>query len=270
VEFSVLLLTHNEEKNVLPCLSRLARAKRIVAVDSGSTDRTLDILREQPAVEILERPFSNFAEQRNFGLSAFNPGDWVLHLDADERLTRRLAREIETLPAEGPSAYNIAPLNVWRGRPIPRATFYPTYQTRLTRVGDFQFVQVGHGQKAPSEAGPIPRLSSPYIHLPFSKGMAEWLARHHRYAQSEAKAFLRDRRRRSPGSALLDPIARRQWIRRATRFLPGRPALVFWYLMLMRGAIGEGAPGRDYCRLRAYYEKLIQRELRRLRLEKRL
>lgn len=261
----VLLLTHNEELHIGACLQSLEKAgaglvDKIVVVDSGSRDRTLDIVRAHSRpVEIIERPFVSFSDQRNHGLDhAFAPGSWVLHLDADERLTLALAREIAALPADGkPVAYNLPSMTFFRGHPIPRASGYPVYQTRLSKVGPFRFVEVGHGQKAPPGIGPIPRTRNPYEHHPFDKGLGDWIARHDRYSTREAEEWLRQAKRYTFSAALRDPIARRQWLKQLSRSLPMAPSLVYYYLLLLKGGWRDGPEGRDYCRMRFVYENLV-------------
>ena len=257
MRFGALVLTHNEERHIGDCLRSLAPAQRVVVVDSGSTDATHDLVAGFPGVEWVVRPFTNFSEQRNFGLERFAPRDWILHLDADERLTPALAAELEALvPGREVPAYNIPSRTLLDGRAIDRASGYPVYQTRLTR-SSFRFVEVGHGQKAPLGLGPLPALREPYTHLPFEKGHEEWLARHRRYAAREAEDLVTAGQRYTLGQALRDPIARRQWLRRRTARLRIRPALVWLYLMLWRRGILDGPAGWKYCRLRATYEQMV-------------
>lgn len=265
MRFSALILTHNEEINIRDCLRSLRGVDRVVVIDSGSEDRTRAIVREFEGVELVERPFVSFSDQRNYGLDhCFAKGTWVLHLDADERLTRGLAREMRRLPDGGAAAYNLAPMTYLRGRAIPRAAGYPVYQTRLTRAGEFHFVEVGHGQKAPPGMGVLPRLKHPYEHHPFEKGLGEWLARHERYATLEARDSLEGAAYASFAEAVRDPIARRQWLKRAVRRLPFRPTLVYTYLMYIRGGVLDGPEGRDFCRMRALYETIVDLKVREL------
>lgn len=262
MRFSALVLSQDEELQIETCLRSLAPATRIVLLDSGSTDRTLEIAGRFAAVEVVKRPFSNFADQRNSGLARFPVGEWVLHLDADERLTPGLAAELDSLePPPGAVAFNLAGLVFMHGRPIPRASGYPVYQTRLTRAGAFEFEQVGHGQKAPACLGTLPRLRQPYEHHPFEKGFEHWRLRHARYAEQEARALLAGRAGPTVAHALRDPIARRQWLKHASARLPFRPALVWLYLMLVRGGIFEGSVGREYCRRRWLYEGMFRNRM---------
>jgi len=263
VRFSALVLTYNEELQIESCLRSLASADRVVLIDSGSTDRTLEIVSSIARVEIQRRPFVSFADQRNHGIeNAFERGTWVLHLDADERLTPELAGELNRLePPERAVAYNIAPRTYLRGRPVLRASGFPVYQTRLTRAGFFRFEQVGHGQKAPDTFGILPRLRQPYDHHPFEKGYEAWRERHERYAEAEAR-LLSDSADVSFTRALRDPILWRRWLNRVSARVPFRPGLVWFYLMFVRGGAWDGAAGWEYCRLRRTYERMVVGRLR--------
>jgi glycosyltransferase involved in cell wall biosynthesis len=263
VIYSALVLTQDEERQIEGCLRSLAAARRIVVIDSGSRDRTLELVASFPAVRVVQRPFVTFSAQRNHGLeTCFEPGEWVLHLDADERLTPDLAAEIEgLLPSDETVAFNVASRTYLLGRPVLRASGYPVYQTRLTRAGRFHFEEVGHGQKAPARFGSLPRLRHPYDHYPFEKGHEAWRRRHERYAEREAADLLAGGRV-ALGSALADPIARRQWLRRATARLPFRAELVWAYLMFGRLGLLDGRAGWEYCRLRWLYERMVRERLR--------
>jgi glycosyltransferase involved in cell wall biosynthesis len=265
MRYHALLLTLDEERQVRPCLDSLADARSVVVVDSGSRDRTPQIVAGFPSARLLARPFTTFADQRNFGLAAFDAGEWVLHLDADERLTPELRAELRTLePSAESVAYNLAALTFLGGRPLRRAAGL-VYQTRLTRAGAFAFEQVGHGQKAPAHHGVLPCLRAPYEHHPFEKGWDAWEQRHRRYARDEAADLLAPATRPTLGRALRDPIARRQLARRLSARLPLRPALVWAYLLLVRGGLLDGRAGREYARRRRLYESWVVEELRRQR-----
>jgi glycosyltransferase involved in cell wall biosynthesis len=263
VIYGALVLTQDEERQVEGCLRSLAAARRIVVIDSGSRDRTLEIVGSFPAVRVVQRPFVSFSDQRNHGLaSCFEAGEWVFHLDADERLTPELASEIDGLsPSNHHVAFNVASRTFLLGRPVLRASGFPVYQTRLTRAGRFHFEEVGHGQKAPARFGPLPRLRHPYDHYPFEKGHEAWRRRHERYADLEATDLRAGGRRLALRSALADPIARRQWLRRATARLPFRPELVWAYLMFGRLGLLDGRGGWEYCRLRWLYERMVRQRL---------
>ena len=93
-EVTPLLITFNEAPNLPRVLPKLAWAERIVVVDSGSTDATLDLLAHYPQVEVIFRPFADFASQCNFGLALIKT-PWVLSLDADYELSDDLIPSME-------------------------------------------------------------------------------------------------------------------------------------------------------------------------------
>src|ERR1035437_6486734 len=93
---SVIILSKNEEKNILDCLETVNWADEIIIVDDNSIDRTIEITKNQKLknLKILTRSLNgDFAKQRNYALS-YAQNEWVLFIDADERVTSELRREI--------------------------------------------------------------------------------------------------------------------------------------------------------------------------------
>jgi glycosyltransferase involved in cell wall biosynthesis len=265
MRFSALVLTQDEEVHIGDCLRSLAYAEHVVVIDSGSSDRTCEIAASFARVAVARRPFLSFADQRNAGLAMFSAGTWVLHLDADERLTPALIEELASLdPAPHLVAYNVPSRVLFMGRYLLRSAGYPVFQTRLTRAGAFEFEEVGHGQKAPAHYGRLPYLRHPYDHLPFEKGLEQWRERHERYAEKEARSLM-DVAPHESWSALRDPVQRRRFLRQVTAFLPLRPWLVWVYLMMGRLGILDGPPGWEYCRRRRTFETMVDRQMRQLR-----
>jgi glycosyltransferase involved in cell wall biosynthesis len=120
----------NEERSISECIASARSADEIVVVDSGSTDRTREIA-EAAGARVVERSMTDFAEQRNFasGLAKF---DWVMHLDADERLTPQLLEEIRRVIST-PSAkvYRVPRLTYMFGALVRHGGWYPQYHERL-------------------------------------------------------------------------------------------------------------------------------------------
>src|SRR5438067_8919942 len=97
VSATALVLAHNEEENIGRTLAGLSWISEVVVVDSGSTDRTLEIARSShPSVRIVQRSFDTHANQWNFGLAQIKT-PWVLTLDADYEVSSALAEEIARL-----------------------------------------------------------------------------------------------------------------------------------------------------------------------------
>ena len=145
---SIVILTFNEECNIERCLSSLTRFKDIHIVDSGSSDRTLE-LAQLYNVSISFNNFVSFGEQRNFAHeNCALKYDWVLHLDADEEMTNELEREITQVLKDGTKydCFNISSKLIFFGKFLKFASTYPTYQVRLLRR-QMKFRDVGHGQR---------------------------------------------------------------------------------------------------------------------------
>jgi len=128
---SATLITYNEEVNIEEALQSLAWADEIVVVDSGSTDATLDICRRYNAA-IFHRHWTGFVDQKNYAVSQA-AHDWIIALDADERIGSELAREINDLRRAGfqMAGYRIPRVAYFMGRWIRHGDWYPDYQLRL-------------------------------------------------------------------------------------------------------------------------------------------
>ncbi|PSH04897.1 MAG: glycosyltransferase family 2 protein [Acidobacteria bacterium] len=140
---SVAMVACNEEANVARTLSSVINlADEIIFVDSGSTDRTLEIASSfGPKVKIFHEPWKGFPRQKNSAIDKAT-GDWILLLDADESLTPELQAEIAAIlsgqaetPRPAPVAYRIARRNYQFGRWIRHGGHYPDPKRRLMRKG---------------------------------------------------------------------------------------------------------------------------------------
>ncbi|HOX86578.1 MAG TPA: glycosyltransferase family 2 protein [bacterium] len=161
---SVIVITYNEEKNIAACLESVAWADEIIVVDSKSPDRTVEIAR-QYTEHVYSTDFMGYAANKNFAL-AHASGDWVLWLDADERVTPELAQEIRhTL--DQPSAvhgYEISRKAFFLGRWIRHCGWYPGYVLRLFRreSGRFNDRKVHEGLELSGERR---RLHNDLLHF---------------------------------------------------------------------------------------------------------
>ncbi|RPJ36709.1 MAG: glycosyltransferase family 2 protein, partial [Deltaproteobacteria bacterium] len=163
-KISIVLVTFNEEKNIEECLDSAKWADEIILVDSFSSDRTVEIARKYGA-RIFERSWPGFGKQKNFALQQASM-DWILLLDADERIPEELRREIENLlvsQSKRPAAYRVARKNYFYGHWLKWGGQYPDWQTRLSKKG------VGsYDNTEPHESfiyeGELGTLENPLIH----------------------------------------------------------------------------------------------------------
>ena len=269
MSISVLILTHNEEVNIQDCLDSVSWCDDVVVLDSGSTDRTRDIARTAGA-RVLERPFHDFATQRNFGIAHGGfVHDWIFHLDADERIPANLRVEMrEAVTQDDVDAFRVAFKLMFRGRWLKRAGMYPVYQVRLGKKSVLRFEEVGHGQREVLPADRVATLRAPLRHEAFAKGIDAWRERHRRYADREAAAATEHLCRRSmPWKQLFSPdrTVRRRAAKALSWRLPCRPTMRFVYMMFLRGGVLDGPAGWTYCRLMAEYERMTDQRIGELR-----
>ncbi|MGH9528925.1 MAG: glycosyltransferase family 2 protein [Terriglobales bacterium] len=172
MKISVVIITHNEESNlprtlgsVLPLVSD--GSGEIIVLDSGSSDRTLDVARQHGA-KIFVEPWKGFAAQKNSAMEKASM-EWVLQLDADEALEPALANEIlEALPGNSTNVgFWIPRKNFFLGRWIRHGGFYPDPKLRLIRRGSGKFEEYG-AHPTITVQGPTGRFSHALLHDAYS------------------------------------------------------------------------------------------------------
>lgn len=261
VPVSVVILTFNEQVNIRDCIRSCAWCDDVHVLDSGSTDRTVEIARSMGA-KVHHNPFRSFGSQRNWAIDNIpcrHP--WHFHLDADERFTPELVAEmLEVLGPDGSrsdkAAYLCPSKMMFLGRWLKHSGGYPSYQVRLFRYGKCRFVDFGHGQREAPE-GDVGTLAQPYTHYNFSKGVLEWFYKHNDYSNREAAEAMGIRALGRPTLAQLrasDSTARRRAWKNLSYFLRGRALWRFGYNYFVRGGILDGMAGLHYCAMISVYE----------------
>src|SRR5262249_14435208 len=142
MSLSVVIITRNEESNIGRTLASVAFADERVVVDSGSTDRTLGIARDEGAT-VFEEGWKGYAQQKNSAIAKAS-GDWILSLDADEEVSAELAGSIRQAVINGTpniAGYFLARRNLFLGRWIRHGGFYPDRKLRHFRRANVSFVQ---------------------------------------------------------------------------------------------------------------------------------
>ena len=240
-----VIITFNEAPNISRTLNKLGWARRIVVVDSGSDDGTLEILAGYPQVALFKRTFDNFADQCNFGLAQVQT-EWALSLDADYELSDRLVQELSNLGEEtGVAGYRMSFVYRIHGRPL-RGTLYPP-RVVLYRVKNARYVNEGHGHKV-IISGNVRSLSGVIYHDD-RKPLSRWFASQQGYARLEADYLLKADEDTMSAS---DRLRRMAW---------PAPIVIFFYVLLIKGCLLDGWPGWFYALQRGVVECMIALEM---------
>jgi glycosyltransferase involved in cell wall biosynthesis len=189
---SAIVITINEAANIADCLDSVAFCDERIVVDCGSSDATVAIAQDKGA-RVVFHDWDGFGAQKNFALSLAE-GDWVLSLDADERVSPELAEAIKAALAD-PSAdgYEFPRSSSFCGRPMRHSDWYPDYVLRLFRRGKARFTDVTIHERVICD-GIVKRLSPSLIHHPVLK-LEDALSRVDRYSTAGAAAIVKSGRR---------------------------------------------------------------------------
>ncbi|HWE42721.1 MAG TPA: glycosyltransferase family 2 protein, partial [Gemmatimonadaceae bacterium] len=257
---SVMIFTLNEEIHLPSCLDALAWADDVIVVDSCSTDRTEAISRDRGA-RFYQNRFTGFGSQRNWALEHCAPKhEWILVLDADERVTPELATEIaaiaESRPA-GVGGYRLKRRFYMWGRWLRYSSLYPNWVVRLIHRDRVRYVDRGHAETQTVE-GATRELANDLIDENL-RSIDDWFERQNRYARKEAEYELANEATVQGWGHLLsgDPLRRRAALKRLSWRMPFRPGLYFLYAYLWRRGFRDGRDGLVFCFMKALYQGMI-------------
>lgn len=244
-QITPLILTYNEAPNLRRTLDALAWAKEIIIIDSHSTDATEKIARRYPHVRFIQRQFTSFADQCNFGLRHVRT-PWVLSLDADYYITEQIRQEIGRIQTPTDvRGYRAAFRYCVFGTPL-RACVYPP-RTVLYQRESAVYEDDGHAHRV-NISGQVHDLQSRCYHDDW-KPLADWYRNQVRYAGQEADKILRSS---TSGLSLADRIRRTAVI---------APLLILPYCLILKRGILDGWAGWYYALQRLLAETLLSLEI---------
>jgi glycosyltransferase involved in cell wall biosynthesis len=267
---SVLILTKNEERDLPGCLESVKWSDDVHVFDSHSTDRTVELARRAGA-KVTARTFDGYASQRNAALTQLEyRNEWLLILDADERIPAELHRQMLTHVRQArpvTDAFRFRRRDYLFGSWLKRSQISPFY-IRLVRVGKARYHR--EINEVLEVEGQVADIDGYFDHYPFSKGIRHWVNKHNTYSSMEAIRWLEEEEKGIPfsfRSALFDRDfnVRRYHQKGLFYKLPGRPLLKWAYMMFVRGGILDGRAGWSYAALQAIYEYLIILKYRELK-----
>lgn len=266
---SVLIPTKNEERDLPACLESLRWCDDIFVYDSGSTDATKAVATRFGAHFVTAPPRcgeevfgGNEGEHKNWALANIPfKHPWVLHLDADERVTPELSASIRTA-VQNPGeivAFRVCRRDFWGERWLKHVQT-SSYYLRLFRPEKMRYERFINPVSVPD--GPTSELDGYLDHYPFSKGMTHWLARHNSYSTLEARQIWKNRGVHT-GLSLKQvffgkDINERRFHQKELFYrMPARPLLKFLLLYVGKRGFLDGREGLQYAVLQSFYEYMI-------------
>ncbi len=264
---SVLILTKNEERHIERCLASISSfATRVLVVDSGSTDRTVELARAGGA-EVLENPWLNYATQMNWGIDhVHSESEWVMRLDADEYVTPALADEIRNKLADLPSSVEgvyVSRRMTFMGRTIRWGGVFPIRVLRLFRNGkgrcenrwmDEHILVPGDTEEFQGELIDDNHNS-----------LAWWTEKHNSYSNREVVDLLNLEHGFMPHETVADlrkgqQAGVKRWLKESVYArLPvgGRAALYFFYRYIVRLGFLDGREGTAFHVLQGFWYRYL-------------
>lgn len=188
---SATVITLNEEHNIRECLDSLAWVNELVVVDAGSTDGTREICREYTE-KVFVNPWPGHYQQKNFALDR-TTHDWVLSIDADERISPALRQEIQDVLGSPDRAdgYTIPRRNIFLGRWMRHGGWYPDRVLRLFRKSHGRFGGINPHDRVELRGRPG-ELQEQLLHLTY-RSVAQYIDKQYRYACIAAQERLKGR-----------------------------------------------------------------------------
>ena len=221
---SAVLITKNAASRLAACLASLAFCDEIVVVDSGSTDGTVELARRRGA-RVIESEWRGFGRQKQFAVEQASH-DWVLCIDADERVTDRLAQSIrENLAAPAVSAYRCARCNRFLGRYLRHGEGYPDWSLRLFDRRRARWSEDAVHEKVIAE-GEVGTLAGDLLH-DSAETLAAYLEKQNGYTTLAAEEARSRGQRATAARLVLSPLFRfvKFYVFRLG-FLDGLPGLI--------------------------------------------
>ncbi|MBL4702069.1 glycosyltransferase family 2 protein [bacterium AH-315-I18] len=261
-KIDIFIPTLNESTHIALAVANAKAVGNVYVLDSCSTDGTQQLARDAGAT-VVEHAWEGYARQKNWGLNNLPfTGDWVFILDADERITPKLQRELENVAANpnAASGYYVNRLLLFMGQTIRHGGLYPSWNLRFFKRGQAYYEDRSVHEHMICD-GATDYLRYEMLHVR-CESMTQYIDKHIRYADLESDEWVKQRIGKSQGAQtgrlFRDMLRYRQWVRRHIwPITPFRPLLRFVYMYFFRLGILDGRAGLSLANLMANYEYMI-------------
>jgi glycosyltransferase involved in cell wall biosynthesis len=208
-KLTAIVLTYNEAEHIQDCLQSLDFTDERIVFDSFSTDKTVDLARQSGAV-VIRHEFSDYASQRNAALEAVSgKTDWVLFVDADERVSPELAEEVrQMIMNRDYVGYQIPRHNYIFGELTMGSGWYPDYQTRLLKVGKAAYENPVH--EVVVLDGELGTLKEHFIHHNY-KDFKHFVEKQQKYTRYDAQIMYDEGIKPKAQNYILQPLRHFRW-----------------------------------------------------------
>ena len=266
MEITVVVLTYNEEKNITACLESVYNFfKEIFIVDSGSTDKTLEIAKKYTN-KIYSHPFDNYSKQRNWAFENLPiETDWILNLDADHRIMPELTMELKSVfTKEIPDDINgflISRRTMFMGKWIKHGGHYPTYHANLFRKGFGKCEEKLYDQHYLVE-GKLLKLEGDIIDI-ITDSLTNFTTRHNKWSTMEAIYQLSGKHKKEIDIVKADlkghAIERRRALKKFYEKFPLfiRPFFYFFQRYFLRLGFLDGKEGLVFHFLQGFWFRFL-------------
>ncbi len=188
MKLSAVIIARNEEKHIAKCIKSLSFSDEIIVVDNKSTDSTIRIAKELKATVYSHSAENSFSELRNFAVQKAH-GEWLLFVDADEEVSPKLSKEIQSLIEKSAlNGYAIPRRNILLGHAMHWGGWWPDYVLRLIRKDKLKHWQ-GNLHEQPKIDGNIGKLKNPLIHTTH-ESLTEMVDKTNKWSEIEAQLML--------------------------------------------------------------------------------
>ena len=263
-DLTAIILTKNEEKNIEECiLSIKSVVKRIVVIDSFSTDATVDLACKLGA-EVYEHEFLNYSKQFIYGMEKAQINTkWVLRFDADERLTEDGAEELERLCDENQNTDVNGIILRFRvnfmGKDLRHGGIYPLRKLLVFKYGKGTIENRNMDEHIVLSEGRSVEMKEDCLHHDY-KDLTRWIDKHNWYADREVLDYYQFRQDEEDGKEL----DRKAKLKRKIKFgiyyklpLGSRAHLYYWYRYYFKLGFLDGKEGKIFAFMQAYWYRYL-------------